>query len=66
MIKINMYDYICDMIEMYTPVKPLSSQVCLLFEKAIQRGVVVDNFFYDAATVWNDLHSADLKSIRVH
>lgn len=57
--------YICDMIEIYKPGKPLrsGSQCMLVVPKIRTKGYGGRKFSYAAAILWNDLHSIDLKRV---
>ena len=55
--------YICDVIEIYKPAKPLrsGSQYILAVLKIRTKGYDGRKCSYAEATLWNDLHSIDLK-----
>ena len=56
--------YICEMIELYKPAKPLrSGSQSMLVPKNKAKGYGGRNFSYAAATLWNDLYSVDLKRV---
>ena len=57
--------YICDMIEIYKPGKPLrsGSQCMLVVPKIRTKGHGGRKFSYAAAILWNDLHGIDLKRV---
>ena len=57
--------YICDMIGIYKPAKPLrfGSQCMVLVPKLEQRGMSVEKISYAAATLLDDLHSIDLNRV---